>query len=237
MKIEKGYPFYGQDVGILVFNQQTSRIAGDPGHNATFDFPVCYQIVEGNFAELINGSEKIQHALIEGALKLKVQGVKAIVGDCGLMALYQKSIAQKAELPVMLSALSLIPLVWTALGKSGTIGILTGHSQMLSEQHLQEAGQTSDINIVIQGLQEEPHFVEIVINGGINYNPDKMRIDVLNSAKKLVNKSNDIKAIIVECSNLPTFSKDIYDAFGIPVFDIALAANIMKYCVHPKTYI
>ncbi len=237
MKIEKGYPFYGQSVGILVFNQKTPRIPGDPGHNGTFSFPVCYQVIEGSFDDLITGSKKIEKALLDAALALKARGVKAIVGDCGLMAIYQNFLAKKTGLPTMSSALSLIPLIWTALGKSGTIGILTGHSEMLSEQHLLEAGVSSDMNVIIQGLQEEPHFAEVVIDGTADYSPDKMRTDVLNSAKKLLYKNNDLKAIIIECSNLPTFSRDLHDALNIPVFDIALAANIMHYCVHPQVYI
>lgn len=237
MKIENGYPFYGQSIGVLVFNQKTPRIPGDPGHNATFAYPVCYQIVEGGFSDLIQGSPKIEAALVEGALSLKEKGVRAIVGDCGLMALYQDLLATKTGLPVMASALSLLPLAWTAIGRSGKIGILTGHSEMLSQRHLKASGCTPEMGLAVQGLQEEPHFAEIVIGGGAAYIPAKMRTDLLNSAAKLLRKASDVRALLVECSNLPTFSADLREETRLPVFDIATAANLMEACVNPVRYL
>ncbi len=40
MKIQTGYPFYGQSVGILVFSTVTPRVAGDAGNAASFRYPV-----------------------------------------------------------------------------------------------------------------------------------------------------------------------------------------------------
>ena len=53
-----GYSFYAQDIGILVFSTTTPRIPGDAGNALSFRYSVCYQIVKGGFADLIDGSPR-----------------------------------------------------------------------------------------------------------------------------------------------------------------------------------
>lgn len=236
MKILTGHPFYGQHIGVLVFDQLSPRIPGDAGHSGSFEYPIRYQVVEGSFSDLIEGSEKIKKNLIDACKKLKNEGIKGVVGDCGMMSLYQQEMAGESGLPVIASSLNLIPFVWETIGRKGKIGIVTGHSQLLKERHLRASGWTDDMDIVLQGLEDEAHFSEIVINGGLDLNPDLMEKDILNAVGKLVNDHKDTKAIIMECSNIGSFSKSVYESYEIPVFDIISAANILHYSVNPKKY-
>ena len=233
--VKGGYPFYGQAVGVLVFDQKGPRVPGDPGNNLTFPYPVCYEIVDGKFSDLIKGSEEIKVKLVKAVDNLKKKGVKGIVGDCGLMALYQAEMAGETGMPVFSSAIVLIPLVWQLIGRSGSVGILTGHSDLLSKNHLSAAGWNEGISIAIQGMQDEPHFSDIVINGKPELDCDLMRRDVINGARKLL-KNSDVRAIINECSNLATYSADVYEEFAVPVFDVVTGANLIESCVRPPRY-
>jgi len=236
MKIPYGYPSYGQNVGILVFNQPSPRIPGDAGHNGSFRYPVRYQVVEGGFAQLIDGSPEILQNLLDACDALKAQGASAIVGDCGMMSLYQREMAAHVGLPVLASSLCAIPFVWQIIGRCGTIGIVTGHSGLLSERHLRASGWDDSISITLQGLQEEPHFSEIVINGGKELDPVRMEADLLHAVEKLTARCPDLKAIVLECSNIGSFSKAIYERFGIPVFDVISLCNLVEYAVNPPAY-
>lgn len=236
MKIRAGYPFYGQQVGVLVFSTVTARIPGDAGHAETFDYPVRYEVVQGGFADLIKGGGGIKRNLYHACMNLKQAGIRGILGDCGLMSLYQDCMGAEIGLPFVGSALCQIPTVWQMIGCSGSIGILTGHSELLSETHLRSSGWREHIRISVQGLQEEPHFSEIVIRGGLNLDPERMRKDVLHAAKALMQKTPDLRAIIIECSNLATYSRDICEFCAVPVFDTISAANLLSYAVHPPVY-
>lgn len=237
MKYETGFSFYGQRVGVLVFSNITPRTPGDAGNALTFDYPVRYEIVEGEFSQLINGGESIKNNLLKACINLKNSGVKTIVGDCGLMSIYQNLLPSTTGLLVGASSLCQIPLIWELIGREGTIGILTGHSDFLSITHLFNSGWREDIKISIQGLQSEPHFSEIVINGGLNLDVDLMQNDILNGTEKLISRTPDIKAIIFECSNIATFSKVAYEKFKIPIFDVVGLANILEYSINPKNYL
>jgi len=233
--IKGGHSFYGQDIGILVFSQNSPRSLGDPGHAGTFDFQVHYEIVDGKFSDLINGSDEIKQKLVNAVRTLKGKGVKAVVGDCGLMSLYQQEMASEGGLMTVSSSLVLVPLVWQLIGKTGSVGILTGHSELLKESHLRACGYDDSIKIKIQGMQDELHFSEVVIHGGSELDVDRMRADVLSAVEKLTADS-DVRALVIECSNLGTFSADIYERFGIPVFDIVTGAKLLRYSLNPPRY-
>lgn len=236
MLIRTGYPFYGQAIGILVFSTTTPRIPGDAGHGKTFSYPVHYQVVEGGFMDLIKGSPKIKDNILTACENMKKIGVRGIVGDCGLMSLYQDAIGEETGIPFVGSSLCQIPTVWQMIGRSGTIGVVTGHSKFLGMEHLKNSGWNADIKISVQGLQDEPHFAEIVIKGGLDLDISKMEEDVLSGIKKLMEKTPDLKAIIIECSNLATYSKKIGEFSKVPVFDTISAANMLSYAVDPPTY-
>lgn len=237
MKIENGFSFYGQKVGVLVFKNNTPRIPGDAGHAESFNYPVCFEIIDGSFNDLVVGSDIVKQNIINGCKKLKKQGVKAVIADCGMMSLYQDVIAKEADVIFAGSSLVQLPLIWNLISRNGKIGIITGHSKMLGEQHLISSGWSKDIDIVIQGMEEEKHFSEIVIEGGHHLDIEMMREDVLNATRKLLEKDNNIKAIILECSNLPTYAKDIQENYDLPVFDIISTANLIRYGICPTKYI
>ncbi len=237
MMIETGHAYYGQYIGVLVFSTITPRIPGDAGHAESFRYPVRYEVVKGGFAELLDYNDEVKQNILQGCKNLKNAGIRGIIGDCGMMSLYQDCIGAEIGIPFIGSSLCQIPTVWQMIGRSGSIGILTGHSELLNEKHLRASGWTDDIHLSIQGLQDELHFNEIVIQGGLNLDVEKMNRDVLHAAKILQEKTPDLRAIIIECSNLATYSKDISNQCGVPVFDTMSAANLLSYAVNPCRYL
>lgn len=236
MNTFSGYPFYGQKIAILVFSTTTPRIAGDPGNNDSFDFPVRYKVIEGGYADLLSPSQDVKERLLKAVGDLKKRGITAVVGDCGLMSLYQDEIG-KLGITFIGSSLCMVPALWQMIGKSGKIGILTGHSDFLKREHLVHSGVDETIDVFVQGMQEEQHFKEIVIEGGHHLDPFKMKEDVLNATKKMMQKCADIRAIVLECSNLGTYSSFLAEEFQLPVVDIVNTCVFLKNIIDPKKYI
>ena len=152
-------------IGVLLFATAGDRLKGDPGYPGTFEFPVEYGIVEGSYRDLIEGSPDACRRLCEAAKKLAKKNVSAIAGDCGLMALYQRQIADSAGIPVISSSLLFLPFARMMISPGQSVGILTGHSALLGEHHLRAAGAGNPDGIIIYGMQNEPHFKEVVIEG------------------------------------------------------------------------
>lgn len=237
VKIRSGQAFYGQNIGILVNDSNSPRVPGDAGHSDTFTYPVRYQIADTSFMDMVAGSEESKKKLIEAAKKLKESGCRGIVADCGLMSLYQKVVAEQVDLPFVGSSLIQIPLIWIMLGKSSSIGIITGHSDFLKEEHLRQSGWDESIRIAIGGMQDKDHFREIVIEGGMELNPSKMEREVVEKATELKRTNPDIGAVILECSNLATYSRSVAEVLELPVFDTISAANLLQYGLCPPNYL
>lgn len=236
MMVPSGYPFYGQEIGILVFNGGAPRVPGDAGHAASFSYPVCYEVVNGSFMELVDGSPEIRAELLRAASRLKERGIRGIVADCGLMARYQEDIAALSGLPFVGASLCQIPIIWQMVGRRGVIGVITGHSAFLKEAHLKGCGWDETIPLAIEGMETQPHFSEIVLHGGRDLNPQRLKAETVKAAQDLKERTPQLKAVVLECSNLAAYSRAVSEAARLPVFDTISAANLLQYSLNPPSY-
>ena len=224
--MQRSRPDASAPIGVLMFESAGDRIVGDPGMPGTFPFPIRYGMVPGSYRDLIHGSPQARDHLCMAAQKLEQEGVAAIAGDCGLMALYQADLAQSVSVPIISSSLVLLPLAQCLVGKNRKIGIITGHSQLLSTQHL--LGANADPSrLVIQGMEDQPHFRQVVLEGTCPQDYQLMAQDVCNAAKLLLERDETIGAILLECSNLTTFAREISNLYHIPVLDVNLAIQML----------
>lgn len=220
-----------------MFATAGDRLKGDPGYPGTFDFPVEYGIVEGSYRDLIEGSPDACMRLCEAAKKLEQKNVSAIAGDCGLMALYQRQIADSVGIPVISSSLLLLPFARMMISSKQSVGILTGHSELLGKHHLKAAGAEDLDEIIIYGMQNEPHFKEVVIEGTAKQDYKRMKADVIHGVNCLKDRCKSLGAVLLECSNLAVFGAEITREFGIPVFDINTGVYMMQEVVRKSSYI
>ena len=237
MKIGKGHSYYGQDIGVLVNASESPRGPGDAGHAGSFRYQVRYQITGTSFGDLVEGSPEARKKLIKAAQRLKDAGCRGIVADCGLMSRYQDDVAREVGIPFVGASLIQIPIVWHMVGCCGTMGIITGHSDLLKKDHLRSSGWSEEIKLAIEGMQTRAHFNEIVICGGMDLDPARMSAEVVDAALTLRRNEPELKAIILECSNLATYSRAVAKATGLPVFDTMSAANLLQYGLCPPAYI
>ena len=222
-------------IGILLFASAGDRIVGDPGAPGTFPFPVRYGVVSGSYRDLVQGSPEACQRLCDVARQLESQGVSAIVGDCGLMALYQSELTACVKVPVISSSLVLLPLAQALIRKDRKIGIITGHSQLLGSQHLLGA-KADPSRLAIQGMEDQPHFRQVVLEGKCPQSYDLMADDVLRAVAQLLLREENIGAILLECSNLATFAWEVSKRYDILVLDVNLAIQMLYLGRNPVHY-
>ena len=154
----------GTGLGLLLFDitvEQRAKWHDLPGavaNSGTFDFPVRREVVLGaTFDGLANGGDlRLTPHFIETAKKLERQGVRAIAGECGFMAIFQQEISAAVSVPVITSSLIQVPLVYRMLGKNQRVGVLTYNSKSLSEKHFNGVGWSSkDIPISVAGVEQK----------------------------------------------------------------------------------
>jgi hypothetical protein len=211
---------YGCVAGILSLHSTAPRLPGDPVNAQTFTFPVCHAVVEDvTIRDLIAMDSRNMGKIIDVAKSLEARGVRFIATSCGLFAPFQRLIGEQLRVPFLSSALQIVAPLRRFLPSTGTVCVFTAHSGLLTAEHLRESGFGLD-DVLVKGMEDYPEFSRIVLEGGMNIDPDKFRRDVADAAADVGRSGKRIDLVVLECPSLITFREELQRGLGAPVFDI-----------------
>ena len=239
--IKGGRAFYGEAIGMLMLDTTYPLIPGNVGNATTYNFPVRYRALEGIpsdwWCDAEGASLKRQEKFIEAARQLENEGVRAITTGCGFFAKYQKAASEALAVPIFCSPLLLVPMVSRMIGKNKKVGIITAGADHLKGPFLENVGIDESIPIAIDGMDDKEEFNDsIVFQRKPEMDVEKMEVEVVDVAQRLVNKHPDIGAIVLECSDLPPFAAAVQDAVNLPIFDFITMINMVYMAVVKKRY-
>lgn len=222
-----GRNLYGFSLGILMLDTDFPRIPGDIGNALTWDFPVLYKVVRGaSVARVVeDGDSALLAPFIDGARELIAQGAKAVTTSCGFLAVFQREMAAALSVPIFTSALLMVPLVYSMLPAAGKVGIMTFNSGALTKRHFKGAG-IENIPKVVCGMENSEHFARPIRENLHELDVEGARADHISAARRMCRENPDVRAIVLECTNMPPYAEDIRLATGLPVFDIT---NLTKF--------
>ncbi|MBI9087487.1 MAG: aspartate/glutamate racemase family protein [Desulfobacterales bacterium] len=221
-KIRKsGRAWYGESIGILILNAGYPCIPGNVGNATTFPFPVRYKMVrEASIERLLHRQDRsLLKPFIDAARELQQEGVRAVTGACGFMALFQREIAEALEIPVFLSSLLQIPFIRQTLKQDQAIGVITADASALTDDHFAAVGVTPEIPLVIAGMEGQTEFKEAILEEKGTLDSDRIQAEVVQVAGEMVQKHSKIGAILLECSDLPPYAHAVQQTTGLPVYD------------------
>jgi len=226
--VHGGLNVYGYDLGIIMLDTTFPRIKGDVGNARTFPYPVVYKVVKNWTPNkvVLNLAKDDLMPFIRTAQELEALGVKAITSSCGFLSLFQNEIAGAVNVPVFTSALLMTPWVYKLFGSKGKIGILTANSETLTKAHLEAAG-CHNVPTAIYGMQNEEVFTNFTVENWDVVDINKCKEELLYMSKKMLDENADIKAIVLECANMPPYTEIIQKETGVPVFDIVNLADFI----------
>jgi len=228
---------YGEAIGILLLDSPVPFIPGDVANATSYAFPVRFKKVVGfSVKKAIGGDKGIYPALLCAARDLKDNGVRAITGDCGFMALHQNRLKKDLNMPVFLSSLLQIPFIRQLIPENQKIGIITASQRNLTEPFLETIGIKEKNGLVVAGLENSPEFKSAVLDEKGSLDSKKMEAEVLEKAGTLLKKHKDMGAILLECSLLPPYAKGVADKTGLPVFDYMTMIDFVFSAVVKKKY-
>ena len=219
-KAKKGQTTYGEAIGILLLDTCTPFIQGDVGNATSYNYPVRFKRADGlTTSRIFNHDLSFIEKMIAGAKELEREGVKAITGDCGFMAIYNKEVKESVNIPVFLSSILQIPFIKSTLPDNAGVGILTANSKSLTTDVFEKIGIRNDNTLIIYGLENEKNFKDAVIDEIGTLDSEKIREEVVYAAKKIVAAHPEVRSILLECSMLPPYAEAVQCATGLPVYD------------------
>ncbi|MGI9387712.1 MAG: aspartate/glutamate racemase family protein [Methyloligellaceae bacterium] len=238
MKLKGGANISGVTIGVLCLESYFPKPPGHIKNPSGLNFPVLYETVRGaTVAKLVNGPEpEFVDPFLDAAKRLEQEGVRAITGSCGFLALFQRELAAAVDIPVFASSLIQLPLVYNMLGRRGGVGVLTASGPNLTHQHLAAVG-AADIPVAIQGMEDFPEFREVILEGRRdNMDTAKIENEVLAAAKKLTKSNKDVGAIVLECTDMPPYAHALQKATNLPIFDLTTLASMVHDAVLRTEY-
>jgi Asp/Glu/hydantoin racemase len=235
--VKPGQVSYGEAIGILLLENYAPFIPGDVANATTYSYPVRFQRVEGLTVERIFKHDLTYlEAMLKAGKELAREGVRAITGDCGFMAIYQEELARSLQVPVFLSSLLQIPFISTIIGQGRKIGVVTASAAALDEFVFRQIGIEDLSGLVIRGLEKKPNFASAVIKEEGELDAAKIEAEVVAEAKQLAAGNPAVRAILLECSMLPPYGAAVQEAVGLPVFDFVTMIDYVFSAVVKKRY-
>lgn len=213
--------WYGESIGILILDAAYPCVPGNVGNASTFDFPVRYKVVKNASIDrlLKQRDPSLLAPFIEAARELQEEGVKAVTGACGFMALFQRQVAHALDIPVFLSSLLQVPFIYQMLPRGRKIGIISADSSALTSEHFSSVGISPDIPLVFGGMQNQVEFRDAVLLEKGTLDSAQIEREVVEIAEQMVSRDPDIAVIVLECSDLPPYAAAVQAAVNRPVFD------------------
>jgi Asp/Glu/hydantoin racemase len=223
-------------LGILMLDTSFPRIPGDVGNSLSYEYPVLMKTVAGATVQRVvyDADPSLLERFIEAARELQAQGADAITSSCGFLSLFQNKVAEAVSVPVFLSSLMQVPLVFGMTQRR--VAILTANSERLTEEVLRCAGIHQKIPLTVSGLQEIPAFSDPILNDGASLQKESIESEILAKANSLLEQYPDTGAFVFECHNLAPYAKRVQQATGRPVFDIIDFANYIHSTLTKPDY-
>ncbi|MDD4364747.1 MAG: aspartate/glutamate racemase family protein [Synergistales bacterium] len=228
----------GQAIGILILDAAYPCVPGNVGNATTFPFPVRYKEVSGasSYRLLTERDPELLKPFIDGAKALEAEGVRAITGACGFMALFQPQVAEAVDVPVFLSSLLQVPFICRTLTSKQKVGIITASAACLTDEHFANVGITKEMPTVIYGMEDQDEFRTSVLDEKGTMDSDLVEREVVGVAERMVAENPDVAAIVLECSDLPPYAHAVHRATGRPVFDFITMIKYVHSALVPRPY-
>lgn len=218
----------GQTVlGVLMLDTSFPRPVGDIGNPDTFDHPVIYRRLPGAVVSRIVTDQPLPDDLVElfvgHAMALEAAGATVISTSCGFLFPLQDRLQAAVGLPVVTSALCILPTLREQLGVDTPIGILTFDADRLSSHHIPGGGP-----VVVEGLKASDHLYRVIAEDLSDLDQNEACNNVADAMNRLMCRQPGLQCVVLECTNLPPYRHKIMKNNNFSTFDIHDAIRHLK---------
>ncbi len=212
-------------LGVVMLATRFPRLKGDIGNPESFPFPVVYRRVEAATAGTVVVAGELEpgvaDAILGAARALEREGVGLIATSCGFLGGLQARLQQSLSVPVIASALVLLPYLRALHGPGRPIGVLTFDSRRLSPHHFGPGfGPGHDADVVVEGIEDGGTLYRVIAEDLPELDQAGAQADAVAAAQRLLARHPAMRALVLECTNLSPYRAAIAEAVGRPAYDL-----------------
>ena len=226
----------GVSVGILQLRAVLPMVPGHIANATTFDFPLLYrEMLPENLYTIMALDPEADQGFLDEAVKacnwLELQGVRAIVGNCGFFGTFQNAIQERIDTPFFSSSLVQLPTILTCLPRSKKVGVVTANGPVLEEAPaIENCGVSAEdrkSRVIIAGA-EGPEFTKVLQQTGEPFDVQKLEEEIVAAARSIVDNNDDIGAMLLECTELAPAAYAVQNAVRVPVYDYSTLIRFVQ---------
>lgn len=204
-----------------MLNTRFPRIHGDVGNPASWPMPVTFRRVDlatvGEVVVTDSIAQPVTDAMVDAACWLQHRGAGLITTSCGFLAAVHDELQTAINVPLVSSALMLLPLLRAAHGPSLPIGVLTFDADVLNRHHF---GNWWAPPVLVEGIPKDGALYRTIAQDLPDLDETAAAAEAATAATRLRARAPELAAIVLECTNLPPYREQIRDAAGVPVHDL-----------------
>jgi hypothetical protein len=220
-------------LGIILLESALPRPEGDIAHPSSFGVPTYHEVVRSSWPGLQEESAKsFKQARMVPAFQaivrnLERKGAKAITTSASFLVLLQKELQAVARVPVVTSALLLLPAL---LKTQPRVGVLSSSALKAGKEHLLCAGVPRErlADVLVQGLAAGSALAQALLMHNPLWDLAQAQIDAVDAALALQRRAPDMQTIVLECPHLPPYAAAIEQATGCQVLWLKDSAKLMQ---------
>ncbi|WP_323769804.1 aspartate/glutamate racemase family protein [Antarctobacter sp.] len=212
-------------VGILMLETNFPRPPGDIGHEGTWDFPVLMRKVGRASARkvVLDDPRDLFDDFVKVGRALVAEGCIGLTTSCGFLSLMQAELKEAIGVPFASSPLMQLPMIEALLPNGQYAGVLTISKESLSAAHLCAVGARPDTDVT--GLPRDGAFASAIFQDLPSMDFEACRREMIEAGKTLVETTENIGAIVLECTNMAPYAEDVSKATGRPVYSVVSFLN------------
>ena len=215
----------GVTIGLIQLRAHLPMAPGNMGNATTFKFPLLYrEMLPDNVYDImaLEPPETFTDEIVKAAKWLELQGVRAIMGNCGFFGTYQKVVAERIDTPFYSSSLMQLPMILQSLPRGKKVGVITANGEVLAAcPAIENCGVSAEDKanrIVIGGLENGAEMQKILQLVG-EYNMLTLEQEIVAMARSMVTQDPSIGSFLLECTELPPAAHAVQNAVRMPVWD------------------
>jgi Asp/Glu/hydantoin racemase len=207
-------------VGVLMLDTGFKRFPRDIGSSDSLPFATLqYRVESAVVGEVVTAHALPEHLFerfVDAGEALIEQGATVITTSCGFLHSVQEELAAALSVPVVASALLVLPQLQKLASTKRHVGVLTFDEQALLA-HPIGSQHAEHLPPDIVGIDPDSHFAD-VIHERSAADVSQLERDVENAAKRLAEKHP--AAVILECTNLAPWRAVVERVCKVPVVDL-----------------
>ena len=206
-------------LGVLMLATRFPRPPGDIGNPRSFDYPVRFSVIDAATPRRVvqEHAQGLLPAFRAAAQTLAGEGAAVLTTSCGFLALHQRDLAAAVDVPFASSSLLQLPTLQALYGNDA-VGVLTIDAGSLGAAHL--AAVSAAPGTPVEGVAPEAEFARCILGDAAAMDLEQARRDVVAAAVRLRERVPSLRAIVLECTNMPPYAAAVAAATGCAVFDI-----------------